>query len=189
MRFPISASLVLLASAAQAHVGAGGSPGFAAGFAHPLGGLDHVLAMVAVGLFAANLGGRALVAVPLSFLALMGVGGVLGMFGFGLPAAEIGIALSVVLLGLAVALPRRWPLGAAAALVGVFALFHGHAHGAEMPLGAAAAGYAAGFVAATALLHLGGLAAAMAAAPRSRAIRFGGGAIACLGGAILVGMI
>ena len=114
---------------------------------HPLGGLDHVLAMVAVGLYAALLGGRALWLVPGTFVAVMALGGALGMAGYALPYTEIGIALSVIVLGLAVALRISLPTLAAMALAGLFAIFHGHAHGAEMPQDLSGYEYAAGFLA------------------------------------------
>lgn len=152
------AAFALAPTLAFAHTGVGETHGFSHGFMHPIGGLDHVLAMVAVGIFAANLGGRALWAVPATFVALMAVGGALGISGVDVPFVEVGIALSVVVLGAAVALGwKNWPLGAAMALVGFFAIFHGHAHGAEMPEDASGAAYALGFMLATALLHVVGI--------------------------------
>jgi urease accessory protein len=183
-RLSLAALFVMAPAAAFAHPGHGDASGFAHGFLHPVGGLDHVLAMVAVGLFAANLGGRALWAVPLSFMALMAAGGALAIGGVGVPYVETGIALSVLVLGAAVALGARWPVGAAAALVGVFAIFHGHAHGTEMPADAAGAAYAAGFVAATGLLHLAGIALGLGI--RSAAVRRAGGAALALAGAGLL---
>ena len=154
-----AASLMLAPAAAFAHAGgpSGHIHGFAAGFAHPLGGLDHVLAMVAVGLLAAEIGGRALWTVPAAFLGMMALGGALGMAGMSAPALETAIALSVVVLGLAASL--RIPLGGAAAatLVGFFAVFHGVAHGAEAGQGVSGLSYAGGFLLATALLHACGL--------------------------------
>ncbi len=147
----------LLPTAAWAHVGHGSTVGFVHGFVHPVTGIDHVLAMVAVGLFAANLGGRALWAVPLSFVSVMAVGGALGVAGIAIPFVEAGIAISVIVLGLAVALRWQWPVAAAMALVGVFAIFHGHAHGAEMPVDASGLEYGLGFMLATALLHVVGI--------------------------------
>jgi urease accessory protein len=185
---------ILLPTAAWALPGHAAAVGFASGFGHPVTGLDHVLAMIAVGLFAANLGGRALWAVPLSFVSVMAVGGALGAAGIALPFAEAGIAISVVVLGLAVALRWQWPVAAAMALAGVFAIFHGHAHGAEMPVDAAGLAYGLGFLLATALLHGVGLALGLgfarfgrAAAPR--AIQFGGVAMAVAGLGILTGII
>jgi urease accessory protein len=147
--------------------GHGDAAGFTHGFMHPLGGLDHVLAMVAVGLYAALLGGRALWLVPATFVTVMALGGAAGLAGYALPYAELGIALSVVVLGVAVALRVSLPTLAATALVGVFAVFHGHAHGAEMPQYLSGYEYAAGFLAATALLHGAGIAAGHGQAQRT----------------------
>lgn len=158
------APLILLACAspALAHTGHGAS-GFVHGVVHPLGGIDHMLAMVAVGLYAAMIGARALWIVPTTFLGAMAIGGVMGIAGFTLPYAEIGIAVSVIVLGLAVALRVSLPTFAAIALAGVFAIFHGHAHGAEMPQSLSGYEYAAGFLLATALLHAIGIAAGLTA--------------------------
>ena len=147
----------IIPSVALAHTGAHTS-GFAHGFAHPISGLDHVLAMVMVGLFAYQLGGRALWIVPLAFVSAMSVGGALRLAGIGVPFIEIGIALSVIVLGALVASNARTPVIAAVAMVGFFAIFHGYAHGAEMPANAAALTYAIAFLIATALLHLTGAA-------------------------------
>ena len=147
------AALFAASAPAWAHTGVGEAHGFAHGFLHPLGGVDHVLAMVAVGLFAAHLGGRALALVPATFVVIMALGGALGMTGVALPFVETGIALSVVGLGLVLALQVSPPVGVAMGLVGLFALFHGHAHGAEMPVDASCLGYALGFLTATATLH------------------------------------
>jgi urease accessory protein len=150
-------ALIVLSTAAEAHTGIGATGGFQHGFVHPFSGLDHVLAMVAVGLYAASLGGRALYLLPAAFLALMAAGSVTGIGGIALPFAELGIALSVVALGAAVAFRIGLPMMAAMGLVGFFAIFHGHAHGAEMPLDASGLSYALGFVLATALLHATGI--------------------------------
>jgi urease accessory protein len=128
---------------------------------HPVGGLDHVLAMVAVGVFAFVLGGRALWLVPLSFVGMMAVGFLLGTNGVVLPYAELAIALSSIVIGGVAAMGRRMPVVAAMALVGGFAAFHGWAHGAEMPTEAGALTYALGFAVATALLHAAGIVASM----------------------------
>src|SRR5262245_34569228 len=150
----LATALVLVPSLALAHPGLPGhTHDVATGFLHPLGGLDHVLAMVAVGLLAAQLGGRALWLVPASFVAAMAAAGLAGMAGVGLPLTEIGIAASVAVLGGAIALRLALPLAAAIALVGFFAMFHGYAHGLEMPGTASGLLYGLGFVAATALLH------------------------------------
>lgn len=160
MRLLLSLLLIAIPSAAFAHTGHGDSSGFLHGFVHPIGGLDHVLAMVAVGVFAFVLGGRALFLVPLSFVGMMGAGFFLGANGIDLPFVEIGIALSSVVIGGVAALGRPVPVAAAMSLVGVFAIFHGHAHGAEMPASAGGLDYAMGFMAATALLHATGISAA-----------------------------
>jgi urease accessory protein len=186
-----AAILLGLSNAALAHTGVGDTSGFTHGFAHPIGGLDHVLAMVAVGLYAALLGGRALWAVPATFVAVMAAGGALGIAGIGLPYAEIGIALSVVVLGLAVAFRLPLPTLTAMALVGLFAVFHGHAHGAEMPQDAAGYAYAAGFMLATALLHGAGIALGLLAGRLAglQVVQAAGGAIALAGIAILTGIL
>lgn len=192
-RLAVAAALVLLPGAALAHSGHGDAAGFAHGFMHPLGGLDHVLAMVAVGLYAALLGGRALWLVPATFVAVMAIGGAAGAAGYALPYTEIGIALSVVVLGVAVALRVSLPTLAAMALVGVFAVFHGHAHGAEMPQSLSGYEYAAGFLAATALLHGAGIALGLGIGKLSelggrRVAQAAGGAMALAGVVLLVGV-
>jgi urease accessory protein len=150
----LTAALALVPSIALAHPGLPGhTHDLATGFAHPLGGIDHVLAMVAVGLLAAQLGGRALLLVPASFVAVMSAAGLAGMSGVTLPMTEVGIAASIVVLGGAVALRLAMPVAAAMALVGFFAIFHGYAHGLETPETASGLLYGLGFVAATALLH------------------------------------
>jgi urease accessory protein len=132
--------------------------GMLAGFLHPLLGLDHLLAMVAVGMLSAQLGGRAIWTVPAVFVACMAAGGLLGMLGIPLPAIEFGISLSVILLGVAIAANRRVPIALAMFFVGLFGLFHGHAHGAELPANFTvpllAASYVLGFLTATAGLHV-----------------------------------
>jgi urease accessory protein len=185
---------LLAPTAAWAHPGHGEAVGFVQGFVHPVTGLDHVLAMVAVGLFAANLGGRALWAVPASFVSVMALGGALGAAGVAVPLVEVGIAVSVIVLGLAVALRWKAPVAGAMALVGLFAVFHGHAHGSEMPVDAAGFEYGAGFILATALLHGAGLALGLGFARfgrlhAPRAVQFGGAAMAVAGVGILTGVI
>lgn len=160
----LAVALVALPTAAFAHTGNGDTAGFIHGFMHPVGGLDHVLTMVAVGVLAFVLGGRALWLVPLSFVGMMVVGFVLGANGITLPYAELAIALSAIVIGGVAALGRPMPVIAAMALVGGFAAFHGWAHGTEMPADAGALTYAAGFVVATGLLHIGGIAASMGVA-------------------------
>jgi urease accessory protein len=159
----LTLTLIALPTAAFAHPGHGGAAGLLAGFIHPLGGLDHILAMLAVGVFAFVLGGRALVLVPLSFVGMMAVGFLLGAGGMDLPFVELGIALSSIVIGAAAAWGRPMPVAAAVSLVGAFAVFHGLAHGAEMPANAAGFEYALGLMLATALLHLSGIGAAACA--------------------------
>lgn len=187
----LAAGFVLAPSAAFAHAGHDAAGGFAHGFMHPVGGLDHVLAMVMVGLLAARIGGRAVFAVPASFVAMMIAGGFIGMSGLALPMGEAGIAASVLVLGALLAFAVAPSVAAAMALTGFFALFHGFAHGAEMPAAASAISYAAGFVGATALLHACGIALAMAfdrLAGRA-ATRIAGFAGALAGVALLGGLI
>jgi urease accessory protein len=152
------AACVLAPSLAFAHTGIGQTVGFAHGFTHPVSGLDHVLAMILVGVLALQLGGRALWLVPTTFVSVMAIGGALGMMGISVPFVEAGIAFSVIVLGTVVALGIRAPLAIAAGVVGLFAIFHGHAHGSEMPAAAAGIAYAAGFMLATSVLHIAGIA-------------------------------
>jgi urease accessory protein len=188
----IAGALVATEGAAYAHTGLGDAHGFAHGFSHPMGGLDHILAMVAVGLFAAHLGGRTLVLVPAAFMTMMAIGGALGMAGVALPMVDAVIGLSVVTLGLVICLDVDMATTAAMALVGFFALFHGHAHGAEMPQTASGLEYAAGFILATATLHavgagLGLLVARLGERRGRRVLQTAGGAMAAAGVAILSG--
>jgi urease accessory protein len=147
-----------LAAPALAHTGASATHDLTHGFLHPLGGLDHVLAMLAVGLYATQLGGRCLWLLPAAFVAAMIAGGLLGYIGVPMPMVEQGIGLSVVAMGLAIAVGLRLPMPAAVTLVGLFALVHGHAHGSEGAELASFLSYVAGFVAATAILHAAGIA-------------------------------
>jgi len=147
----------LLPTFAYAHVGAGEASGFMHGLTHPLIGLDHICAMVAVGLWATQMGGRSVWVVPLTFVSLMALGGALGMMGISLPFAETGIVLSVLMLGILIAASIRLPLWLSSCMVGLFALCHGHAHGAEMPESASAMTYAFGFILSTATLHTLGI--------------------------------
>jgi urease accessory protein len=153
-----AASLAALAPGAFAHVQSGQAAGFVTGFLHPISGLDHVLAMVAVGLWGAQLGAPAIWLLPITFPMVMALGGFLGLLGVPLPGVEVGIAASAILLGAAVMTERRPPLYAAMALVGLFAVFHGHAHGTELPPGQSALLYSLGFVMATGCLHAIGIA-------------------------------
>ncbi|NII73022.1 urease accessory protein [Dyella sp. SG562] len=148
----------VLSLPAYAHTGTGLAGGFLAGFAHPLSGADHLLAMVSVGLWGAFLGRPLVHLLPVVFPAMMVGGAMLGMFGAPLPSVESGIALSVLVLGLCIALAWRAPAWAAVAVVALFALFHGYAHGRELPAAADPVGYSSGFVLATGLLHVAGIA-------------------------------
>lgn len=190
-RFLMVAMLAALAAGisvpAAAHAVDGGG-GFFAGLDHPVGGLDHLLALVTVGLWAARLGGRALWAVPGAFLAAMAAGAGVGMAGIGLVGVEPMILASLLVLGLLVALDARPRPAPAAVLAGLFALFHGHAHGAELPSAAQPALYAAGFLTASAILLLFGIAAARVAiaARAGLLLRLSGGVVATLGTALMV---
>lgn len=172
-----------LPALAQAHPFHGPTNSFASGLSHPLLGLDHILAMVAVGLWAAQLGGRALWLVPTAFVSLMTVGGLLGMAGVPIPGVEAGILASILALGLLIAAAARLPLAASVALVGLFALFHGHAHGTEIPVAASGLAYGLGFVASTALLHACGMSLGILARKQSAVpmLRFAGAVIALAG--------
>jgi urease accessory protein len=183
-----------LASPAEAHSGISNTAGFLHGFGHPFSGLDHMLAMVAVGFYAAHLGGRSIYLIPLTFMLMMAVGGAIGMVGIDIPLIEIGIALSVIVLGAAVAVPFNLSSTAAMCLVGFFALFHGHAHGIEMPVDASGLEYGLGFVLATGILHMTGIgigASIGLAAERSsqRIAQVGGAAMAAAGFHLLVQMV
>ncbi len=182
---------VAVPTMAWAHPGHEGA-GFVHGLLHPLGGVDHILAMVAVGLFAARLGGRALWLVPASFVTTMGLAGVIGMTGFALPHVEAGIALSILVLGAAIAFETTMPVAAAMALVAFFAVFHGYAHGAEMPETLSGVAYGGGFLAATAALHAAGIGLGLLIGRGSelvsrRILQIGGGVAALTGAALLAG--
>jgi urease accessory protein len=183
----MTAAVALLSSMpALAHTGAEHAFSFMSGFTHPWTGLDHMLAMVAVGLWAGLNGGRALWAWPAAFVSFMLAGGILGIAGVPMPFLESGILASVIALGLLVLAAARLPVGAGAVLVAVFALLHGHAHGTELPNGTAAVTYAAGFAIATALLHAVGL--GIVAVARSNAGRMtvrGAGALVAAAGVVL----
>lgn len=181
--------LLLSAPSALAHSDVGGGSGFAAGFGHPFGGLDHALAMIAVGIWGAILGRPLIWILPVAFPLMMVVGGVAGIANLGLPFVETGIALSVIALGLVIAAGWSASREIALLLVGVFALFHGYAHGQELPHAAGPAAYAAGFVVATGLLHITGIAfGAILMLPWGRRmIQASGAVIALLGAWILAG--
>ena len=158
--------------------------GFSSGFTHPVLGLDHLLAMLSVGMLSAQMGGRAIWTVPATFVGFMLVGGILGMMGVPFFSVEIGIAVSVLVLGLAIAVDKKVPVLLAIVGVAFFALFHGHAHGEEMPSSAQPILYALGFILGTTLIHLAGVAIGWTATriPRATTIlRFGGAFIALLG--------
>jgi urease accessory protein len=177
------AALALFATGAAAHEGAGAIGGFVSGLVHPVFGPDHVVAMVAVGLWGAFLGAPAIWILPVVFPLVMTVGAVLGILGVAVPQVETGIALSAIVLGLAVALAARPPLWVAAIVVGGFAVFHGHAHGTELPAAANALAYSIGFVVATGLLHLSGIAFGLAVRWQAGriAVRLAGAGIATAG--------
>jgi len=161
---------------------------------HPISGLDHVLAMVMVGVLAWQLGGRGLGLVPTTFVLVMAIGAALGLAGVGLPLVEAGIALSVIVLGLIVAIGIKAPVVIAMAIAGLFAIVHGHAHGAEMPETAAGMVYALGFMLGTALLHaagigLGFLIAGMSGSQGPLLVRTTGAAAAPAGIAIVTGLV
>jgi urease accessory protein len=168
---------------ALAHEEAGQAAGFLAGLSHPVSGLDHVLAMVAVGLWGAVLGPPALWVLPVAFPLVMALGGLLGLLGIPVPGVEVGIAISAIVLGAMVLAEVRPPLWLAALIVACFAVFHGHAHGRELPAGASALLYSFGFVAATGLLHAAGIVLGLAhrwSAGR-QALRVAGGGVALAG--------
>lgn len=181
--------LVLMTQAAEAHGGHGG--GFASGLLHPVTGWDHVIAMVAVGLWGAFLGRPAIWVLPVVFPLVMAFGGALGVLGVPVPQVETGIALSAVVLGLLVAGAARLPLIWAGVIVGLFAIFHGHAHGTELPAAANPFAYALGFVIATGLLHVVGILFGLLTRWQNGqlAVRAGGLAVAAGGVAFLTGLL
>lgn len=157
VRLPLAAAALLFPVTAEAHSSANLAGGFVAGFKHPLTGPDHLLAMVAVGLWGAFLGRPLIVALPVIFPTVMTLGALLAILGLPLPPVELGIAVSVLALGLAIAGAVRAPVWAAALIVGTFAIFHGYAHGKEIPSLADPVAYSLGFVLATGLLHVAGI--------------------------------
>lgn len=185
-----AALVAVVVEPALAHEGGGAVGGFLSGLTHPIFGWDHVVAMVAVGLWGAFLGAPAIWLLPVVFPLVMAFGGALGIMGVPVPGIETGIAASAVVLGLLVAFQARPPLWLAAVVVGVFAIFHGHAHGTELPQAANALTYAIGFVIATGLLHLTGIAFGLLVRwPAGKlAVRAGGGVIALVGVAFLTGL-
>ena len=182
-----AAFLVLFPAVALAHTGAGAAFGFADGFWHPRGGLDHLLAMFAVGLLAAQLGGRALWLVPGTFVVMMIAGAAVGIGGVPLPGVEYATGLSIVAIALPIAFALGMPVPLAMALVGTFAIFHGHAHGMEIPHDAAVTKYVLGFAMATALIHGAGVLSGLGLArlaKRELLLRALGASIAVLGAAL-----
>jgi len=187
-RFAAVAAITLTSLPAMAHPGHAEAAGFLAGFAHPLGGIDHVLAMLGVGLFAARLGERGTWVLPGAFLAAMASGALAVAMGVALPAVEPAIAMTVVAMGLLVAAGTRLPTGWAASLVAVFAVFHGHAHGAEAT--GALPAFSAGFLMATGLILASGVALGHAlervGTPRAVLVRASGGGLTALAGTLLL---
>lgn len=179
----IALVFMVLAGPALAHSAEGVAGGFVSGFLHPIAGPDHVIAMVAVGLWGAFLGRPAVWLLPVVFPLVMAFGGALGVLGLPLPGVEIGIAASAIVLGAMVALAARPPLWVAAVIVGAFAIFHGHAHGTELPEAASPIAYSLGFVIATGLLHATGIALSLVTRWRhgAKIVRACGGAIAAVG--------
>ena len=153
----VAAAALAIAVPAAAHTGTGLAGGFASGFLHPFSGFDHLLAMVSVGLWGAFLGRPLIVALPVIFPTVMALGGVLGIAGVPLPPVELGIAMSVLVLGAMIAGAVRAPIWLASLIVAIFAIFHGYAHGKELPSAADPVGYSAGFVLATGMLHVVGI--------------------------------
>jgi urease accessory protein len=170
--------LMVLPNLASAHILLGSPHSFHDGFLHPLTGWDHLLAMIAVGLWAAQHRGKALWLIPLSFVGVMLFGGILGVSGVNVPGAELAIAISVLTLGALVATMARFRPSLSMAVVGLFALFHGYAHGHEMPAAASALPFSMGFILATALLHGVGIAAGLGLQEKPRVLRWAGAAIA-----------
>ncbi|SMC47539.1 HupE/UreJ family protein [Rhizobium sp. RU36D] len=186
--------LTLIPSMAFAHTAGGAaglSGGFASGFMHPVLGWDHVAAMVAVGLWGAFLGQPAVWVLPVAFPVIMAFGGMLGVLGVQIPMVESGIAASSIVLGLLIAFAVRAPLAVSLAVVGAFAIFHGHAHGTELPEAANPIAFSIGFVIATGLLHLVGIVIGLlASVPMGRpAIRAGGALVAAVGFGFLFGVV
>lgn len=171
-----------------AHTDAGIASGFWSGFVHPFGGLDHMLAMLAVGIWASQLSEKAVWVVPLTFVGVMLIAGAVGMAGVALPFVEQGILISILILGILIAIAARFPLGASAVIVGLFAIFHGHAHGEEIPAAITGLSYAIGFGFATILLHGMGIGFGMLFKHPERVpvVRYAGVAITVLGVYLLI---
>lgn len=168
---------------AQAHVQQGQAVSFLTGLEHPVSGLDHILAMVAVGLWGAQLGNPAIWLLPIAFPMMMAFGAMMGLIGMGLPGIEIGIAVSAIVLGCMVMGEVRPKLAVAVIVVGFFAVFHGHAHGTELPAGQSGLLYSMGFVIATGCLHAAGIVIGLIHRwPAGRLILRGGGAVIAMMG-------
>jgi urease accessory protein len=187
----LAAALVALSPQASAHTTPGQAQGFTTGFLHPLSGWDHILAMVAVGIWGAQLKRPAIWMLPVAFPLVMSFGGLLGIRGVPLPGVEIGVAASAVVLGVVIALELRPPLWVAALIVSAFAIFHGHAHGTELPKAAAPLTYAMGFVLATGLLHVCGILIGLVdlLPVGTKVLRTAGGLIAVTGLFLLSGLV
>ena len=180
-------ALILWPLAALAHVEGGAGGGFLSGVSHPISGLDHVLAMVSVGLWGAQLGAPAIWLLPVAFPIMMAFGGLIGLSGIELPAVELGIALSAVILGALILGAIRLPIAAALLVVGFFAVFHGHAHGTEMSPGQSAILYSIGFVIATGLLHAAGIGVGLIQRWNAGRVALrGAGAVVMAGGAFFL---
>jgi urease accessory protein len=187
----LAVSLLTMVNVASAHESTGIAGGFISGFLHPIFGWDHVIAMVAVGLWGAFLGAPAIWILPVVFPLVMAFGGALGVTGISVPFVETGIAASAVVLGAMVAFAVRPPIWVAAVIVGAFAIFHGHAHGTELPNAANPLAYSVGFVLSTGLLHLSGIAFGLIVRwPAGKvAVQASGGLISLAGIGFLTGIV
>jgi len=165
------------------HPQIGSSSGFMTGFAHPLNGLDHMIAMFAVGLWAVQVGGKGIWLIPLAFVCMMIAGGILGMSGVTVPFVETGIIMSVLILGVLLVASARLPIAAGMVLMGIFALFHGHSHGTEIPATVSGLAFSAGFALSTVMLHSAGIAAGLTLrkASKMKVLRYAGAAIIASG--------
>jgi urease accessory protein len=189
----IACAISIIPSTVYAHEG-GNLPlgGFLSGLVHPVLGYDHLLAMLSVGILSAQIGGRAIWTVPATFVSVMALGGVLGLVDVGIKITELGIAFSLVILGSVIASERRLPIILAMIGVGFFAIFHGYAHGTEMPQTAQPVAYAFGFLTGTALIHITGVLIGDISKRYQRGpqvLRFGGGLIAMVGLLFVFGII
>jgi urease accessory protein len=183
--------MLIFSAMVYAHEGAGVTGGLVSGFMHPVLGWDHVIAMVAVGLWGAFLGAPAIWILPVVFPLVMALGGAFGVLGVPIPGVETGIASSAVVLGAMIAFAARPPMWVAAVIVGAFAIFHGHAHGTELPSAANPLAYSVGFVVATGLLHLLGIGFGLLVRwPAGKlAVQLSGGVIALAGVGFLTGLV